>query len=83
VSIFLIFYPTFSRVPLTIKAAQEITQSILPEQLDKSAKYKSYSFCNVCSEYAGVKQQWVVVESEERKKKDQFYSAKSKRQAYG
>jgi len=59
-----------SRVPLTIKAAQEITQSILPEQLDKSAKYKGYSFCNVCSEYAGVKQQWVVVESEERKKAD-------------
>jgi|GEM_PF-3381005 len=47
-----------SRVALTIKAAQEITQSILAEQLDKSAKYKGYSFCNVCSEYAGVKQEF-------------------------
>jgi len=59
-----------SRVPLTIKAAQEITQIILPEQLNKSEKYKGYSFCTVCSKYAGVEQRWVVVESEERKQAD-------------
>jgi len=59
-----------SRVPLTIKAAQEITQIILPEQLDKSTKYKGYSLCTVCSQYAGVQQRWFVVESEERKQAD-------------
>ena len=59
-----------SRVPLTIKAAQELLQILLPEQFSKSALYKSYSFCSVCSEYAGIKQQWIVVESEERKQAD-------------
>jgi transposase len=59
-----------SRVPVTIKAAQEIIQTILPEQLSKSEKYEGYSFCHICNEYAGVKQQWIVVESEERKQSD-------------
>jgi transposase len=56
-----------SRVPLTIKAAQELTKTLLPEQFTKSSLYEGYRFCTVCSEYAGVKQQWVVVESEQRK----------------
>ncbi|MEB3308920.1 MAG: IS1634 family transposase, partial [Snowella sp.] len=29
-----------------------------------------YRFCTVCSEYAGVKQQWIVVESQQRKQAD-------------
>jgi transposase len=59
-----------SRVPLTIKAAQELTKTLLPEQFTKSSLYEGYRFCTVCSEYAGVKQQWVVVESEQRKQAD-------------
>ena len=59
-----------SRVPLTIKAAQELTKTLLPEQFTKSKQYQDYRFCTVCSEYAGVKQQWVVVESEQRKQAD-------------
>ncbi|WP_425335021.1 IS1634 family transposase [Nostoc punctiforme] len=56
-----------SRVPLTIKSAQELIQTVSPEQLNKSIVYKGYSFCAVCNEYAEIKQQWIVVESEERK----------------
>lgn len=37
-----------SRVPLTIKAAQELTQLLLPEQFSKSDLYEKYSFCAVC-----------------------------------
>ena len=59
-----------SRVPLTIKAAQELTKTLLPEQFTKSSLYKDYRCCTVCSEYAGTKQQWVVVESEPRKQAD-------------
>lgn len=59
-----------SRVPLTIKAAQELTQTLLPEQFTKSTLNKDSCFCNVCSEYAGIKQQWIVVESTQRRKND-------------
>jgi len=59
-----------SRVPLTIKATQELTKTLLPEQFTKSSLYEGYRFCTVCSEYAEVKQQWVVVESEQRKQAD-------------
>lgn len=59
-----------SRVPLTIKAAQELTQTLLPEQFTNSNLYQGYRFCPVCNEYAGIKQSWVVVESDERKEAD-------------
>ncbi|KHG40086.1 hypothetical protein OA07_19640 [Aphanizomenon flos-aquae 2012/KM1/D3] len=59
-----------SRVPLTIKAAQELTQILLPEQFIKSNLYEKHSFCAVCSEYAGVKQRWIIVESELRRDAD-------------
>ena len=59
-----------SRVPLTLKAAQELTQTLLPEQFTKSTLNKDYSFCNVCNEYAGIKQLWIVVESTQRRKDD-------------
>jgi transposase len=59
-----------SRVPFTIKAAQELTKTLLPEQFTQSSLHQGYRFCTVCSEYAGVKQQWVVVESEQRKQAD-------------
>ena len=59
-----------SRVSFTLKAAQELTQILLPEQLTKSTLYEGYRLCTVCNEYAGIKQLWVVVESDERKKAD-------------
>ncbi len=59
-----------SRVPLTIKASLELTQTLVPEQFTKSTMYEGYQFCSVCNEYAGIKQLWVVVESDERKEAD-------------
>lgn len=59
-----------SRVPLTIKAAQELTQTLLPEQFSNSNLDQGYRFCSVCNEYAGIKQLWVVVESDERQQAD-------------
>jgi len=59
-----------SRVPFTIKAAQELTKTLLSEQFTQSNLHQGYRFCTVCSEYVGVKQQWVVVESEQRKQAD-------------
>jgi transposase len=59
-----------SRVPETIKAAQELTEKLLPEQFTEEYDDKGYRFCTVCSNYAGVKQQWVVVESRQRMESD-------------
>jgi len=59
-----------SRVPFTLKVSVELTQTLLPEQFTKSTLYQGYRFCTVCNEYAGIKQLWVVVESDERKTAD-------------
>jgi transposase len=59
-----------SRVPFTIKTAKDLAQTLLPEQFSQSQLYKGYQFCSVCHEYAGIKQLWVVVESDERKSAD-------------
>ena len=59
-----------SRVPFTLKAAQELTQTLLSEQFIKSTLYEGYRLCKACTEYAGIKQLWVVVESDERKEAD-------------
>jgi transposase len=59
-----------SRVPFTLKAAQELTQTLLAEQFTKSTLYEGYRLCTACNKYAGIKQLWVVVESDERKEAD-------------
>jgi transposase len=59
-----------SRVPFTIKAAKDLATNLLPEQFSRSTLYKGYQSCSVCHEYAGVKQLWVIVESDERKLAD-------------
>jgi transposase len=59
-----------SRVPFTIKAAKDLAANLLPEQFSKSTLYKGYQFCSVCHEYAGIKQVWVIIESDERKSAD-------------
>jgi transposase len=64
-----------SRVPETIKAAQELTEKLLPEQFTEYDD-KGYRFCTVCSNYAGIKQQWVVVESRQRMESDLKNSTK-------
>ena len=71
-----------SRVPLTIKAAQELTKTLLPEQFTQSNIQQNYHFCTVCSEYARVKQQWVVVESEQRKQADLITLSKHIEQSF-
>lgn len=55
-----------SRVPATLKSAQELIESLLPEQFTEQYDKKGYRFCVVCNSYAGIKQQWVVVESRQR-----------------
>ena len=59
-----------SRVPFTIKTAKDLATNLLPEQFSKSALYNGYQSCSVCHEYAGIKQLWVIVESDERKSAD-------------
>lgn len=59
-----------SRVPLTLNAAKELIQTLLLEQFTNSTLKEGYRFCTVCNEYAGIKQLWVVVESDERKQAD-------------
>jgi transposase len=59
-----------SRVPVTIKAAQELIQSLSPEQFSEQNDHKGYRFCTICSTYADISQQWVVVESQQRMEAD-------------
>ena len=65
-----------SRVPATLKAAQELIESLLPEQFNEQYDKKGYRFCVVCSTYAGIKQQWVVVKSLQRMEADLKTAAK-------
>ncbi|MBT9139047.1 MAG: hypothetical protein DDT31_01627 [Syntrophomonadaceae bacterium] len=56
-----------TRVPLSIKQASELVESRI--ELEKS-KLKGYTIAELVSEYAGVSQRWLLVESEERRKSD-------------
>ncbi|NEQ87130.1 MAG: hypothetical protein F6K26_45995 [Moorea sp. SIO2I5] len=58
-----------SRVPGTIKAAQQLMEQ-LPEQAFHPSQLKGYQWSCVCSTYAGIKQRWLVVESQARKEAD-------------
>jgi transposase len=59
-----------SRVPETIKDVQELIENLSPEQFSEKYDDRGYRFCTVCNSYAGVKQQWVVVESKQRMESD-------------
>jgi transposase len=72
-----------TRVPLTIKKAKELIQSVSiesiedletiePEERELIAKLqeKGYKWKEVIVDYGGVKQRWLIVESESRKKSD-------------
>ena len=72
-----------TRVPLTVKKAKELIQSVSvesiedleniePEERELIAKLqeKGYKWKEMIVNYGGVKQRWLIVESESRKKSD-------------
>jgi transposase len=58
-----------SRVPLTIKEAQLLV-SETPESEFIDSELLGYSFVAKRSNYGGIEQRWLVVESQERKESD-------------
>ncbi len=60
-----------SRVPLSIKSAKELVNKVSAKELKKS-KLEGYSWQEVESEYAGIKQRWLLVESQKRKEADKI-----------
>ncbi len=59
-----------TRVPLSIKAAQHLVTEITEKELVKSSENPGYSFVIKTSNYGGIAQRWLVVESEKRKESD-------------
>ncbi len=59
-----------TRVPLSIKAAQHFVTEITEKELVKSSENPGYSFVTKTSNYGGIEQRWLVVESEKRKESD-------------
>ena len=59
-----------TRVPLSIKAAQHLVTKITEKELVKSSENPGYSFVTKTSNYGGIEQRWLVVESEKRKESD-------------
>ena len=58
-----------SRVPLSIKEAKNLVTKLAREEF-KTSKIPGYLYQEVESNYGGIKQRWLVVESESRKKSD-------------
>jgi transposase len=58
-----------SRVPATLATAQFLLDNMSQEALVNSG-VTGYRIAECCSDYAGVKQRWLVVESEARKQAD-------------
>ncbi len=59
-----------TRVPLSIKAAQHLVTEISEKELVKSSENPGYAFAIKTSNYGGIAQRWLVVESEKRKESD-------------
>lgn len=57
------------RVPLTIERARELVTQIQSAELSESRR-EGYRLCEVATEYAGIEQRWVVVESEARAERE-------------
>jgi transposase len=55
-----------SRVPFSIKAAQELVDSISEKELT-DAEIPGYSWRETSSNYGGIEQRWLLVESQARK----------------
>lgn len=58
-----------TRVPLSIKEAKKIVSELGQEEFIKS-EIQGYLYREVENNYGGIKQRWLVVESESRKKSD-------------
>ena len=58
-----------SRVPLTVKAAQELVDSTSEKELT-SSEIPGYSWRETSSNYAGIEQRWLLVESQARIESD-------------
>lgn len=58
-----------TRVPLTLKAAQEKVSEVHPEELIAS-ETEGYSYHVFPSNYGGIEQRWLLVESEKRRESD-------------
>jgi transposase len=66
-----------SRVPMTIKIAQKLVQSVEVEEIDEKEKQRrvrlnldGYKWKEEIVNYGGIKQIWLIVESEKRKESD-------------
>lgn len=60
-----------SRVPLSIKVAKELINKVSAKDLEKST-IEGYSWQEVESNYGGIKQRWLLVESQKRQASDQI-----------
>ncbi|AUB34226.1 Transposase (plasmid) [Nostoc flagelliforme CCNUN1] len=58
-----------SRVPGTLTAAKMLSENI-PEQAFNDSAMPGYEIAAICSEYGGIRQRWLVVESQARKDAD-------------
>jgi transposase len=58
-----------TRVPLSIKEAKEIVSNLSKEEFTKS-ETPGYLYQEIEKNYGGIKQRWLVVESESRKESD-------------
>ncbi|MEG4508375.1 hypothetical protein QUA81_32815 [Microcoleus sp. F6_B4] len=58
------------RVPLSIKSAQTLLISILPESELTASKLPGYKWAQIIITYAGIEQRWLLVESAARKESD-------------
>jgi transposase len=58
-----------TRVPLTLNTASELVNQVSESAFERT-ELEGYRMATVCCDYGGVRQQWFVVESQERKKSD-------------
>jgi len=58
-----------SRVPATIKEAEQLMEHLSIDALNASS-LEGYRIACVCSTYGGIQQRWLVVESQARLKSD-------------
>jgi transposase len=61
--------PWISRVPASLSAAQNLLQG-LHANLFHPSVLRGYAFAEVCTTYSGIRQRWLVVESQARKDAD-------------
>ena len=57
------------RVPLTIGIAKQLVSTLLSTDFTNSS-FPGYYYCSKTINYGGIEQQWLIVESSERKKSD-------------